>query len=68
MSWWNGCNQIATSALQGQETTTMMIYVLATAMTVAMLIATAFALHQETQRLRHQEQKVKVRSKPFGPH
>jgi len=54
--------------LQGQETTTMMIYVLATAMTVAMLIATAFALHQETQRLRHQEQKVKVRSKPFGPH
>ncbi|MGE3369259.1 MAG: hypothetical protein AB7I79_10865 [Rhizobiaceae bacterium] len=28
----------------------MMIYVLAAAMTVAMLIATAFAIHQESQR------------------
>ncbi|MEP9371337.1 hypothetical protein [Mesorhizobium sp. KR1-2] len=44
----------------------MMIYMLATAMTVAMLIATAVGLHQETQRLRHREQKV--RSKHFGPH
>lgn len=63
---WKGCNQMATSALEGQETTTMMFYMLATAMTVAMLIATAVGLHRETQRLRHQEQKV--RSKHFGPH
>ncbi|MCX7304455.1 MAG: hypothetical protein NTV73_08955 [Hyphomicrobiales bacterium] len=30
----------------------MMIYMLATAMTIAMLIATAFGLHQETERMR----------------
>lgn len=30
----------------------MMIYMLATAMTVAMLIATAFGLHQEAERAR----------------
>ena len=30
----------------------MLIYMLATAMTVAMLIATAFGLHQEAQRVR----------------
>ena len=30
----------------------MLIYVLATAMTVAMLIATAFGLHQEAVRVR----------------
>jgi hypothetical protein len=30
----------------------MMIYMLATAMTVAMLIATAFGLHQEAERVR----------------
>ena len=28
----------------------MMIYMLAAAMTVAMLIATAFSIHQETQK------------------
>lgn len=44
----------------------MMIYMLAATMTVAMLIATAFGLHQESQRLRYKEQKV--RSKRFGPH
>lgn len=33
----------------------MMIFMLAAAMTLAMLIATAFALHQETQRARLQE-------------
>lgn len=36
----------------------MMIYMLAAAMTVAMLIATAFGLHQESQRVR-----AKVNSK-----
>ena len=36
----------------------MLIYMLATAMTVAMLIATAFGLHQEAQR-------VRVRTKRF---
>ncbi|MER8546784.1 MULTISPECIES: hypothetical protein [unclassified Mesorhizobium] len=30
----------------------MLIYMLATAMTVAMLIATLFGLHQEAQRVR----------------
>lgn len=30
----------------------MMIFMLAAAMTLAMLIATAFALHQESQRVR----------------
>jgi hypothetical protein len=50
--------------LEGQENKTMMIYMLAAAMTVAMLIATAVGLHQESQRLRFKEQKV--RSKDFG--
>ncbi|RWC49472.1 MAG: hypothetical protein EOS55_07405 [Mesorhizobium sp.] len=30
----------------------MLIYMLATAMTIAMLIATVFGLHQEAQRVR----------------
>nr|WP_292771833.1 hypothetical protein [Mesorhizobium sp.] len=38
----------------------MMIVMLATAMTVAMLIATAFALHQETERQRFNERRVKI--------
>lgn len=33
----------------------MMIFMLAAAMTLAMLIATAFALHQEAERERVQE-------------
>ena len=43
----------------------MIVLMLAAAMTVAMLIATAFGLHEEAQRT-----KVKVRSSPtgFGPH
>ncbi|RUX95902.1 MULTISPECIES: hypothetical protein [unclassified Mesorhizobium] len=41
----------------------MLIYMLATAMTVAMLIATVFGLHQEAQRVR-----VKANTKRFfGP-
>ena len=43
----------------------MMIYMLAAAMTVAMLIATAFALHQETERLRLIEKRSKLDG--FGP-
>lgn len=35
----------------------MMIYMLAAAMTIAMLIATAFALHQETERMRLKEKR-----------
>ena len=42
----------------------MMIYMLAAAMTVAMLIATAFALHQESERTRLKEKKVHLRG--FG--
>lgn len=42
----------------------MIILMLAAAMTIAMLIATAFGIHEETRRV-HQEQKVRsVRS--FG--
>jgi len=36
----------------------MIIYMLATAMTVAMLIATAFGLHQEAERMRLKEKQV----------
>ncbi|MBZ9794498.1 hypothetical protein [Mesorhizobium sp. ES1-4] len=39
----------------------MLIYMLATAMTVAMLIATVFGLHQEAQRIR-----VKATTKRLG--
>ena len=42
----------------------MMIYMLAAAMTVAMLIATAFALHQESERMRLKEKKIHLRG--FG--
>jgi len=35
----------------------MMIYMLAAAMTVFMLIATAFGLHQETERVKLKEKK-----------
>ena len=42
----------------------MMIYMLAAAMTVAMLIATAFALHQESERMRLKEKKINLRG--FG--
>ncbi|MBZ9854745.1 hypothetical protein LB566_13120 [Mesorhizobium sp. CA13] len=38
----------------------MLIYMLATAMTVAMLIATVFGLHQEAQRVR-----IKTNAKRF---
>lgn len=38
----------------------MIIYMLAAAMTVAMLIATAFGIHEETQRLRSQQQKART--------
>ena len=42
----------------------MMIYMLAAAMTVAMLIATAFSIHQESQRIR---QEIKPnKSRGFG--
>ncbi len=43
----------------------MLIYMLAAAMTIAMLIATAFGLHQEAQRVRVQERNA--RSNRFGP-
>ena len=43
----------------------MMIYMLAVAMTVTMLIATAFGLHQETERMRLKEKRSGVRG--FGP-
>lgn len=36
----------------------MLIYMLAAAMTVAMMIVTAFAIHQESERLRHQRQEI----------
>ncbi len=42
----------------------MMIYMLAAVMTVAMLIATAFALHQESEEVRLSERKRALRG--FG--
>ena len=39
----------------------MMIYMLAAAMTIAMLIATAFGLHQESERMRLREKKTSLR-------
>ncbi len=42
----------------------MLIYMLAAAMTIAMLIATVFGLHQEAERLRFEEKAVKA--KGFG--
>ena len=42
----------------------MMIYMLAAAMTVFMLIATAFGLHQETERMRLHEKRTALRG--FG--
>lgn len=43
----------------------MIIYMLAAAMTVAMLIATVFGLHQEAERYRLHEKRVRV--KHFWP-
>jgi hypothetical protein len=40
------------SVVLAMENTPMMIYMLALAMTVAMLIATFFGLHQEAERVR----------------
>jgi hypothetical protein len=43
-----------------KETNAMMIYMLAAAMTLAMLIATALSLHQEAQRSKvRQQQRVR---------
>ena len=47
-----------------QETIAMMIYMLAAAMTIAMLIATAFGLHQESERMRFQQKRIRARG--FG--
>lgn len=38
----------------------MMIYMLAAAMTLAMLVATAFAIHQEATRLRTKTQTARI--------
>ncbi|MFU0505604.1 hypothetical protein [Pseudaminobacter sp. NGMCC 1.201702] len=43
----------------------MLIYMLAAAMTITMMIATAFAIHQESERLRHRRQET--RPTGFGP-
>ncbi len=42
----------------------MMIFMLAAAMTIAMLIATALSLHQESQRVTLTEKKGQIRG--FG--
>ena len=41
----------------------MMIFMLAAAMTITMLVATLFGLHQEAERLRVHNKK----NNPFGP-
>jgi len=43
----------------------MLIFMLAAAMTITMLIATLFALHQEAERLRFDHKKDNLT--PFGP-
>ncbi len=48
-----------------QEYETMMIFMLAAAMTIAMLIATAFGVHQEAQQVRFDDRKNKFDR--FGP-
>jgi hypothetical protein len=48
-----------------QETTAMMIFMLAAAMTVAMLIATLLSLHQEATRVRFDHKRDRMT--PFGP-
>ena len=42
----------------------MMIFMLAAAMTITMLVATLFGLHQEAERLRFDN---KQNHHPFGP-
>jgi len=43
----------------------MLIFMLAAAMTVTMLIATVFGLHQEAERLRFDNKRDNLT--PFGP-
>lgn len=40
----------------------MMIYMLAVAMTVTMLIATVLSMHQEAERSRLQQRRVSIRN------
>lgn len=44
----------------------MMIFLLATAMMIAMLIATAFSLHNEAQNVKLQVRRQSVRHNRFG--
>ena len=44
----------------------MMILMLAAAMTLAMLIATVFGLHQEAQQVRLETQRENARRNRFG--
>ncbi|WP_290127906.1 hypothetical protein [Aliihoeflea aestuarii] len=43
----------------------MIIIMLAATMTLAMLIATAFSLHQEAQRVRIQDRQRQIARHPF---
>ena len=49
----------------GQENSAMLIFMLAAAMTITMLIATVFGLHQEAERFRFDRKKDRLT--PFGP-
>ena len=49
---------MAARPLLDQENDTMMIFMLAAAMTVAMLIATVFGMHQEAQRLKYEPTRI----------
>jgi hypothetical protein len=60
------CNLLAPPPLQRQEKEAMMITVLAAAMTVLMLIATAVGMHQEAERVRLKDRSDKTRG--FGRH
>jgi hypothetical protein len=51
------CNHFAGPPFLTAGDTAMLIYVLALVMTVLMLIATAFGMHQETLRVRSEERR-----------
>jgi hypothetical protein len=59
-------NHFAPSAFFRQGDRPMLIFMLAAAMTVAMLIATAFALRAETERVRVEDRRQRLRN--YGPY
>jgi cytochrome P450 len=59
-------NQIAFDPLWGQGDRPMMIFMLAAAMTIAMLIATVFGLREEAERVRVETRRRQANR--YGPY